>query len=106
MAYADRVSRPDWAATPPLVLFLLHRALNAEPNIMTKLVLVVGVISVLLGGLWLLQGLDLVHVRPILCFADCVPLQGPSPTWAIIGFFVVTAGVIAILYSLKRRTHP
>jgi hypothetical protein len=89
-----------------LVLFLLHRALNAEPNIMTKLVLVVGVISVLLGGLWLLQGLDLVHVRPILCFADCVPLQGPSPTWAIIGFFVVTAGVIAILYSLKRRTHP
>jgi hypothetical protein len=73
---------------------------------MTKLVLVVGVISVLLGGLWLLQGLDLVHVRPILCFADCVPLQGPSLTWAIIGFFVVTAGVIAILYSLKRRTRP
>ena len=73
---------------------------------MRKPVLVGGVISVLLGGLWLLQGLNLVHVRPILCFADCVPLQGPSPTWAIIGFFVVTAGVLAILYSLKRRTRP
>ena len=68
---------------------------------MTKLVLVVGVISGLLGGLWLLQGLDLVHVRPILCFADRVPLQGPSPTWALIGFFVVTAGVLAILYALN-----
>ena len=73
---------------------------------MRKPLLVGGVISVLLGGLWLLQGLNLVHVRPILCFADCVPLQGPSPTWAIIGFFVVAAGVLAILYSLKRRTRP
>ena len=73
---------------------------------MTKLVLVAGVMSVLLGGLWLLQGLDLVHVRPILCFADCVPLQGPSPTWAIIGFFAVTGGVLAILYSANRRRRP
>jgi hypothetical protein len=73
---------------------------------MRKPLLVGGVISVLLGALWLLQGLDLVHVRPILCFADCVPLQGPSPTWAIIGFFVVAAGVLAILYSLKPRTRP
>jgi hypothetical protein len=73
---------------------------------MRKPLLIGGVIGVLLGALWLLQGLDLVHVRPILCFADCVPLQGPSLTWAIIGFFVVTAGVLAILYSLKRRTRP
>jgi hypothetical protein len=73
---------------------------------MRKPLLAGGVISVLLGGLWLLQGLGLVHVRPILCFADCVPLQGPSPTWAIIGFFVVTAGVLAIYHALKRRPRP
>ena len=36
----------------------------------------------------------------------CAPLQGPSPTRALIGFFVVTAGVLAILYALKPRTRP
>jgi proline iminopeptidase len=51
----------------------------------------------LLGGLWLLQGLGAVHVRPILCFADCAPVQGPSRTWAISGFLLVLAGVLAII---------
>jgi hypothetical protein len=67
--------------------------------------LVVGVICALLGGLWLLQGLGLVHVRPILCFADCAPVQGPSPTWAIVGFIMVAAGAVAIFYALKPRTR-
>jgi hypothetical protein len=70
---------------------------------MKKIALVVGVISVLLGGLWLLQGLGVVHVRPILCFADCEPIQGASPAWALIGSLVLTAGVIAIFFSLKGR---
>ncbi len=70
---------------------------------MNKMTLVGGVIGLLLGGLWLLQGLGIVQVRPILCFANCAPVQGPSSTWAIIGFLVVAAGVIAIIFSLKRR---
>lgn len=48
--------------------------------------LVCGIVAVLLGGLWLLQGLGIVQLRPILCFADCVPIQGPSVTWAVGGF--------------------
>jgi hypothetical protein len=72
---------------------------------MNKMVLVAGVICVLLGGLWLLQGLGVVHVRPILCFADCAPIQGASPTWAIIGLLLLTAGVLAIFISLKRRNR-
>lgn len=70
---------------------------------MKSFVLVVSVIGVLLGGLWLLQGLGLVQVRPILCFADCEPVQGPSSTWAIIGLLVVTASVLGIRHSLKHR---
>jgi len=65
--------------------------------------LLVGVLSVLLGGLWLLRVLGFVHVRPILCFASCAPIQGPSSAWATIGVLVLTAGVLAILYSRKRR---
>jgi hypothetical protein len=73
----------------------------AEENTMKAIVLVVGVISALLGVLWLLQGLGIVHVWPILCFADCAPVQGPSSTWATIGVFALAAGVLAILYSRK-----
>jgi proline iminopeptidase len=71
-----------------------------ERNTINKLSLVAGVISVLLGGLWLLQGLGVVHVRPSLCFADCEVVQGPSPTWAIVGFLLSTAGVFAIYFLL------
>jgi len=63
-----------------------------------------GVLSVLLGGLWLLQGLGLVHVRPILCFVDCEPIQGPSPKWAMAGFVLAAFGFLAIFYWLRRRT--
>ncbi|MDO8360270.1 MAG: hypothetical protein Q7T08_09535 [Devosia sp.] len=68
--------------------------------------LAVGVICILLGGLWLLQGLGVVHVRPILCFADCEPIQEPSLTWAIIGILMLSAGALAIFYSLRRRAAP
>jgi hypothetical protein len=72
---------------------------------MRSVVLIVSVLGVLLGGLWLLQGLGLVQVRPILCFADCEPVQGPSSTWAIIGLLVVTAGILGLFHSLKRRAR-
>jgi hypothetical protein len=67
------------------------------------IILVPGVIAVLLGGLWLLQGLGLVHIRPILCFADCEPIVGPSPGWAIAGAVALVAGGLAVLWSLGRR---
>ena len=61
-----------------------------------------GVIAVLLGGLWLLQGLGILQVRPILCFADCAPVQGPSPTWAIVGALTIVIGGLAVLWSRRR----
>jgi hypothetical protein len=60
----------------------------------------------LIGGLWFLQGVGLVHVQPILCFADCEPVQGPSTTWSISGLVLVALGVLAIFYWLRRRTRP
>jgi hypothetical protein len=70
---------------------------------MRKIIGVVGIVAVLLGGLWLLQGLGLVHVRPILCFADCAPIQGKSMTWAVIGFVVAALGVWATLHGFRQR---
>ena len=33
----------------------------------------------------MLQGLGDMQVRPILCFANCEPIQGASRAWAIAG---------------------
>lgn len=69
---------------------------------MSRIILMIfGVITVVLGSLWLLQGLGLVHIRPILCFGDCAPIQGLSTTWAVIGAFALAVGGICI--GLSRR---
>lgn len=70
---------------------------------MKIVVLVAGVAAVLLGGLWLLQGLGIVTMAPILCLANCTPLEGPSMTWAAVGFVVAAAGAGAVYYAARRR---
>jgi hypothetical protein len=68
--------------------------------------LVFGVVAVLLGGLWLLQGLGAVQVRPILCFADCAPIQGASPIWVVIGALTLALGGLGIVWSRRRPSGP
>jgi hypothetical protein len=69
---------------------------------MKVVAIILGFILLLLGGLWLLQGLGIVHVRPILCFADCAPIQGPSPTWVVIGVVTLAMSGLVILWSWTR----
>jgi hypothetical protein len=71
---------------------------------MKVVALIFGVICVLLGSLWLLQGLNLVHIEPVACVAECETIEEFSPLWAIIGFVVVAVGALALRYGLKR--HP
>jgi hypothetical protein len=85
---------------------LLATRHSARTNLVKKVAFVFGVIAALLGALWFLQGLGIAHVRPILCFADCAPVQGPSAAWAIIGAIMLAAGAGALIWSLKRRQPP
>lgn len=71
---------------------------------MRIITLVLAIIAILLGWLWLLQGLGIVHMRPILCFADCAPVQGSSVTWAIIGTVTLAVGGIFIGWP-KRKSE-
>ena len=64
--------------------------------------LVFSAIAILLGGLWLLQGLGLVQLRPILCFADCEPIQGASTIWAIVGTVMLAAGALGLGWAWRR----
>ena len=49
-------------------------------NIKRILVIFMSAILIGLGTLWLLQGLDIIHIKPILCFADCDVMSGKSGT--------------------------
>lgn len=70
---------------------------------MKKVTFVTGLFAVLLGGLWLLQGLGIVEMDPILCFANCAPVQGPSGAWVVIGASALAVGGATIVWSLKSR---
>jgi hypothetical protein len=64
---------------------------------------IAGVVLALLGLLWLLQGLGLVTIPPVLCVAECAPLTGPSTQWAIIGPVVLVVGCLALAFAFRRR---
>lgn len=55
--------------------------------------MVVGVLAVVLGGLWTLQGMDVVEGSA---------MSGVS-AWAIIGPIVAVAGLILIVAGVRRR---
>lgn len=72
---------------------------------MRKLAAVVGMVAALLGGLWFLQGTGIVLLGPILCFADCDPVQGPSLGWAVAGLAMLVAGAVGIRYSMQGHAR-
>ena len=61
-----------------------------------------GTALILLGLLWILQGADVLRIRPILCVADCQPLTGGSPAWLAIGVVTVIVG-LGVVRVLRRR---
>ena len=65
--------------------------------------LVVGVALMLLGSLWLLQGADLVHVRPILCVTNCKPVTGGSVAWLTAGIVTLLIGLLLVAASIRYR---
>jgi hypothetical protein len=68
-----------------------------------RIVLVVfGVVLVLLGGLWFLQGAGIVHLEPVACVGACEPLTRPSLQWVAIGGVVLLAGIVLAGAGLRR----
>jgi hypothetical protein len=64
--------------------------------------LLVGIIVALLGLLWFLQGMNIIHLRPILCFADCEPIIGKSMQWQITGAVTFVVGILIIGKNIAR----
>jgi hypothetical protein len=66
--------------------------------------IVVGIGAVLLGLLWILQGADVVRIRPVLCVADCEPVTGGSPLWLTIGAVTCLVGLFVASGLRLRRS--
>jgi hypothetical protein len=64
-----------------------------------------GMVLILLGLLWILQGADVARMRPILCFANCQPITGGSPGWLAIGVVTLVVGLRAVGVLRRRRSH-
>ena len=64
--------------------------------------LLIGVIATLLGLLWFLQGADIVHLKPLLCFANCEPITGESLQWQIIGAIAFIVGILIIGKNITK----
>ncbi|MCA0374607.1 MAG: hypothetical protein LCH84_02990 [Gemmatimonadetes bacterium] len=59
---------------------------------MTLLLQITGLLGLVLGALWVLQGLGMVEIPPLLCAGDCVPFEGPSRRKAVVGGLAMLAG--------------
>jgi hypothetical protein len=64
---------------------------------------IIGLLALLLGGLWLLQGTGLVVIDPIACVGECAALTGPSLPWALAGTALALTGAALIWFTLRRR---
>ena len=65
--------------------------------------IIFGTIFSLLGLLWFMQGSDLVHIKPILCFANCEPITGKSLTWQIAGAVFFIIGALLFYKNIKKQ---
>ena len=61
-----------------------------------------GLILVALGLLWFLQGIAILSLCPVLCFADCECITGGSLFWEVTGAITLIIGILIVCLSLKR----
>lgn len=71
-------------------------------NAIGAVLAVFGVIVAALGALWLVQGLGVVEIAPVLCVADCEPVIGGSVQWVVTGVVALMAGLVSIRAGLRR----
>lgn len=71
-------------------------------GMINRLLQVLAAVFMALGALWALQGAGIVHVKPILCVADCTELQSASGQWLLTGIGTIAIGV-ALWFWARRR---
>lgn len=71
-----------------------------------RAVALLGVLLSLLGGLWLAQGLGVVHIDPIACVGACEPVEAPSRQWQLTGGVTALVGTALTFLAVHRMRKP
>lgn len=71
---------------------------NTKATVLT----IFGVIVALLGVLWVVQGLGIIRIDPILCVSDCEPITGRSVRWTVVGAITLLVGSVIVRAGLRR----
>ena len=71
-------------------------------NTKATVLMILGVIVAPLGMLWLVQGLGIIQIDPILCVGDCEPIAGRSVQWTVIGAIALFMGSVSVWAGLRR----
>jgi len=78
--------------------------MNNKKNILKNFAItLIGLILAALGLLWFLQGIAILNMCPVLCFADCECLTGGSLFWEVVGGITLIIGIAIVYISLKRQ---
>lgn len=59
----------------------------------SRVLVIVGLVAVLLGGVWALQGIGVIGGS----------VMSNSPTWVVIGAVVVVLGLLTIVLGTRKR---
>ena len=62
-------------------------------SVKSRVLVIVGLVAVLLGGVWALQGVGVLGGS----------VMSNSPTWLVIGAVVVVAGLLMIAVGARKR---
>jgi hypothetical protein len=62
----------------------------------------IGLILVIIGLVWFLQGAAILHLCPVLCFTDCECVTGGSPFWEAGGVIASIMGIGIVYFGLRR----
>ena len=77
--------------------------MNDKKNRLKQIAItIIGLILAFFGLLWFLQGIAILNVCPVLCFADCECITGGSLLWEIAGAITLIIGIAIVYLSLNR----
>ena len=66
-------------------------------------VTLIGLILAALGLLWFLQGIAILNLCPVLCFADCECITGGSSFWEVAAGIMLIIEIVIVCLRLKRQ---
>jgi hypothetical protein len=82
---------------------LVFLSMNDKKNRLKHIAItIIGLILAFFGLLWFLQGIAILNLCPVLCFADCECITGGSLLWGIAGAITLIIGIAIVYLSLKR----